>query len=561
MATTKTLQHSNNDIKDRVILQFDYDCFYASVFEHLHPALKSKPVGVRQKGILATCNYVARARGVRKLSLLSDAMRACPDLVVCNGEDLTPFRDESKRLYSVLRGFSWSGKVEKLGLDEVFMDVTDIIDYNMSCLNLAHLHSAFFFLSCRDPELGFPCDLSQFAGCVTGATPSIALRHISAYATDPPAFATDPVVAASALRLLLGSHLAQYLRERLEDHGFTASCGVATNKVLSKMAAAKNKPRNQTTLLLLSAKDREAFMAGHTVRQIPGIGARTAGVLQDLVQSSEACTVAQVLRVPDMSPRLLDRVLSRSGSERDIGEKLWNLLHGIDETIVKNRTSVPSQISVEDSFRHLRGTQKIHAELRRLAAALVRRMRTDLLVIDAPEERDKSVHWAARPKTLRLSLRNMKKGESLADMYAHRVSRSQPVPGFLFNVKEEAEELAARLVDEALARLLTKFGIAEAEWDIAILNVGVSNMVVGASDSVDGSGRNIADMFKRQDEVLQPFRVTEGEGLGTEDTEDWDWEEHSGDERDAATVICPQCDHRFLAFALVAHLRYHQLEK
>lgn len=99
----------------------DYDCFYASVFENRDPALKSLPVGVKQKSILATCNYVARARGVKKLMRISDAKKLCPDLVIVEGEDLTPFRDASKMLWSFLRSYSWNHKVERLGLDEVFM--------------------------------------------------------------------------------------------------------------------------------------------------------------------------------------------------------------------------------------------------------------------------------------------------------------------------------------------------------------------------------------------------------------------------------------------------------
>lgn len=45
----------------------------------------------------------------------------CPDLVLMDGEDLTPFRDMSKTLYNFLRTYSWNGKVERLGFDEVFM--------------------------------------------------------------------------------------------------------------------------------------------------------------------------------------------------------------------------------------------------------------------------------------------------------------------------------------------------------------------------------------------------------------------------------------------------------
>lgn len=99
----------------------DYDCFYAQVFENKNPALKSKALGVKQKNILATCNYNARKLGVKKLMLISEARKVCPDLVLADGEDLTPFRDMSKILFNFLRSHSWNNKAERLGFDEVFM--------------------------------------------------------------------------------------------------------------------------------------------------------------------------------------------------------------------------------------------------------------------------------------------------------------------------------------------------------------------------------------------------------------------------------------------------------
>ena len=83
--------------------------------------MKSKPLGIKQKNILATCNYNARARGVRKLQLITEAKKACPDLVIIEGEDLTPFRDTSKLLFNFLRSYSWNNKAERLGFDEVFL--------------------------------------------------------------------------------------------------------------------------------------------------------------------------------------------------------------------------------------------------------------------------------------------------------------------------------------------------------------------------------------------------------------------------------------------------------
>lgn len=97
----------------------DYDCFYAAVFEREDPNLRSLPLAVQQKQIIVTCNYEARRRGLHKLQLIREARKKCPDVVIVLGEDLTRFRNASKELYQFLKTFSWSGKVERLGFDEV----------------------------------------------------------------------------------------------------------------------------------------------------------------------------------------------------------------------------------------------------------------------------------------------------------------------------------------------------------------------------------------------------------------------------------------------------------
>lgn len=42
-------------------------------------------------------------------------------MVIVLGEELGRFRDASKSLYKFLASFTWSGKVERLGFDEVWM--------------------------------------------------------------------------------------------------------------------------------------------------------------------------------------------------------------------------------------------------------------------------------------------------------------------------------------------------------------------------------------------------------------------------------------------------------
>lgn len=116
MQKTKSLQRDDS----RIIIHFDYDCFYASVVENENPALKSVPLAIQQKQIVVTCNYEARRRGLRKLQLITDAKRICPEAVIVLGEDLTRFRDASKDLYNFLQVRIWSGRAERLGFDEVW---------------------------------------------------------------------------------------------------------------------------------------------------------------------------------------------------------------------------------------------------------------------------------------------------------------------------------------------------------------------------------------------------------------------------------------------------------
>ena len=66
----------------RAILHFDVDCFYAQVEELNNPELRGRPLGVTQKYLVVTCNYAARERGVTKLMSTTDALRACPSLVL-----------------------------------------------------------------------------------------------------------------------------------------------------------------------------------------------------------------------------------------------------------------------------------------------------------------------------------------------------------------------------------------------------------------------------------------------------------------------------------------------
>ena len=88
--------------RNRVILHFDIDCFYAQVEMIKDPSLASKPLGIQQKNIVVTCNYIAREKGVGKCTWIPDAMKACPELVLVNGEDLADYRRWSQQIFDLI---------------------------------------------------------------------------------------------------------------------------------------------------------------------------------------------------------------------------------------------------------------------------------------------------------------------------------------------------------------------------------------------------------------------------------------------------------------------------
>jgi DNA polymerase iota len=58
-----------------------------------NPALRGRPMGVRQKNLVVTTNYEARTLGVPKMARVSDVARDFPSVVIVDGECLDPYRE------------------------------------------------------------------------------------------------------------------------------------------------------------------------------------------------------------------------------------------------------------------------------------------------------------------------------------------------------------------------------------------------------------------------------------------------------------------------------------
>uniref|UniRef100_A0A0H3X2D9 DNA polymerase IV n=1 Tax=Pandoraea faecigallinarum TaxID=656179 RepID=A0A0H3X2D9_9BURK len=110
----------------RKIIHCDADCFYASVEMRDDPSLRGVPLAVGgkpdQRGVVATCNYEARAFGVRSAMPSAQAIKLCPDLRIIPAS-MQRYQEASKRIMAIYRDYT--DLVEPLSLDEAYLDVTD----------------------------------------------------------------------------------------------------------------------------------------------------------------------------------------------------------------------------------------------------------------------------------------------------------------------------------------------------------------------------------------------------------------------------------------------------
>ena len=122
----------------RKIIHVDCDCFYAAIEMRDDPRLANKPMAVGgsvdRRGVIATCNYEARAYGVRSAMSSRHALKLCPDLVIVGGR-MEAYKAASKEIHGILRDYT--ELIEPLSLDEAYLDVSDSPHFAGSATRIA----------------------------------------------------------------------------------------------------------------------------------------------------------------------------------------------------------------------------------------------------------------------------------------------------------------------------------------------------------------------------------------------------------------------------------------
>ncbi|XP_034257421.1 DNA polymerase iota isoform X2 [Pantherophis guttatus] len=253
----------------RIIVHLDLDCFYAQVEMICDPELRSKP-----------------------LELL---------------KTFTPL-------------------VERLGFDENFVDITELVEKRLIEWEKTTL-----------PKIS-----------VSG--------HV--YNNQTVDF-HDPM----HVRLAVGSQIAGEMRDAMcSKLGLTGCAGVATNKVLSKLVSGTFKPNQQTVLL---PENRQNLMASlDHIRKIPGIGFQTAKRLLSL----GLCTVQDL---QDCSTEILGKELGIPAAHL-----IQKLSCGEDHSPVVP-SGAPQSLSDEDSFKKCSSEADVKKKIEELLTNLLERLYKD----------------------------------------------------------------------------------------------------------------------------------------------------------------------------------------
>lgn len=253
-----------------------------------------------------------------------------------------------------------------------------------------------------------------------------------------------------------------------------------------------------------------------------------------------------------------------------------------------------------------------------LAFSLIKRLRLDLTAVSDDNmirphldgQADRVLNesnyfprrWLAHPRTLRLSTRPRPplNPDGTRPRTFTRISKSSIMPLFVLNLENSIDELSDKLVAETLLPLFRRLHPEKSGWNLSLVNVCATNMVLTASDGKKGAGRDIGRMLQKQDDVLKDWKIDDvGNSPVSDHYEPKQWVGHDNDPEDVTAdhqglwpkygsgsedireltqqslnddecwssedqmedtgEICNTCGAVMPPFAMVAHARFHAL--
>jgi DNA polymerase IV len=172
----------------RAIVHLDGDAFFASCEQAKHPTLQGKPVVTgKERGIVASMSYEAKARGVSRGMTIRQIRQVCPEAIILPS-DYETYSLLSLRMFAIVRRYT--PEVEEYSIDECFADLTGL----RRPLRMSYREMAVHLKHDLDTELGFTFSL--------GLAPNKVLAKLASTWRKP-----------SGLTVIPGQDIHRYLAE------------------------------------------------------------------------------------------------------------------------------------------------------------------------------------------------------------------------------------------------------------------------------------------------------------------------------------------------------------
>ena len=142
--------------RGRVILHVDMNAFYCSVHEAEEPEVyRGRATAVAgsvelRKGVIVTCSYAARAKGIRTGMTVRQALRIDPDLVLIR-PNFHLYRKYSQAFMNI--AYEYSPLLEATSIDECYLDITGSKQFGTPLEIAEEIQTRI-----RE-ELGLPCSI------------------------------------------------------------------------------------------------------------------------------------------------------------------------------------------------------------------------------------------------------------------------------------------------------------------------------------------------------------------------------------------------------------------
>jgi DNA polymerase eta len=311
------------------------------------PSAEQQQLSNLRQGLIAI-NYPSRKFGLSRHIAITEAKRLCPNLIMQHvatwkeGDDkwayhddafkniathkvsLDPYRFESRRIIACIKETLPANlqRVEKAGIDEVFMDLS------------AQVHS---ILSERYPELSSPPPYDDPAENLP-LPPTTALDWQADSLVDLDADEMEEDDSDwDDIALLIGSEIVRGVRGAVRAKlKYTCSGGIAQNKMLAKLGSAHKKPNQQT---IIRNRAVQQFLSDFKFAKIRGLGGKLG---EQITSDFSTDTVKDLLPVP------IEQLKQKLGD--DTGTWVYQVIRGTDPSEVNSRTQIKSMLSAK-SFR------------------------------------------------------------------------------------------------------------------------------------------------------------------------------------------------------------------